>query len=102
MEVLVVNQSQVYELLPMAECIRVMEDALVDLARGECQLPLRQIMWLPEKTGALGLMPCYWKSANVLGVAVEDLASAYHVYNKALASGMGKKVAFGGRRRAAD
>lgn len=52
----------------MGECIVVMEEVLAGLARGECQLPLRQIMWLPDKVGALGLMPAYWSAANVVGL----------------------------------
>ncbi len=57
MHVTIVNQREVDELLPMRECIEVMETILRALARGECILPLRQIMWLREKVGALGLMP---------------------------------------------
>lgn len=68
MEVLIVNQEQVAELLPMPDCIDVMERVLKSLSAGECLLPLRQIMWLAEKTGALGLMPSYWKSAETIGV----------------------------------
>lgn len=68
MDVVIVNQDEVPRLLPMDECVQVMEEVLADLARGECQLPLRQIMWLPQKRGALGLMPCYWKSANLVGL----------------------------------
>ena len=52
----------------MAECIQVMEKVLAGLARGECQLPLRQIMWLPDKRGALGLMPSNWITAGVIGL----------------------------------
>lgn len=65
---ILVNEHQVRQLLPMAECISVMEDVLAALARGECQLPLRQIMWLPNKSGALGLMPSYWHSTGFIGL----------------------------------
>ncbi len=68
MEVLIVNQEQVAELLPMPECIEVMERVLKSLSAGECLLPLRQITWLSEKTRALGLMPSYWKSAETIGL----------------------------------
>ncbi|MCH7872410.1 MAG: hypothetical protein IID33_11985, partial [Planctomycetes bacterium] len=61
MEVVIVNQRQVYELLPMRECIDVMAEVLRDLTGGGCILPLRQIMWLKEKVSALGLMPAYWE-----------------------------------------
>jgi len=68
MSLLIVNQSQVPQFLPMGECIQVMEKVLAGLSRGECQLPLRQIMWLPDKRGALGLMPSHWSSAGVIGL----------------------------------
>lgn len=68
MKTILVNEHQVRQLLPMAECITAMEDVLTALARGECQHPLRQIMWLPNKSGALGLMPSYWQSAGFIGL----------------------------------
>ncbi len=68
MEAVIVNQRQVYELLPMRECIDVMAEVLRDLSDGGCILPLRQIMWLKERVGALGLMPSYWERAAVIGL----------------------------------
>ena len=55
--VLIVNQREVAELLPMPACIEAMADALVALSRGKAAMPLRQIVWRPDRTGALGLMP---------------------------------------------
>jgi hypothetical protein len=43
MKVLIANQVLVSELLPMSECIGVMQEALKMLARGEALLPLRTI-----------------------------------------------------------
>ena len=40
----------------------------MSLARGQCFLPLRQIMWMPERIGALGLMPSYWEAAKTIGL----------------------------------
>lgn len=68
MKVVIVNQRQVDELLTMPECIDAMQQVLRSLADGECLLPLRQIMWLREKIGALGLMPSYWASPNIIGL----------------------------------
>lgn len=70
MKVHIINQEEVAELLPMAACIDVMADALAALARGEGILPLRPVMWLPEKVGALGMMPGYLGSINAMGVKV--------------------------------
>jgi ornithine cyclodeaminase len=68
MEVLIVNQAEVPRLLPMKECVDVMARAFAALARGETDMPLRQILWLAEKRGALGLMPAHLTSHASLGV----------------------------------
>jgi ornithine cyclodeaminase/alanine dehydrogenase-like protein (mu-crystallin family) len=52
----------------MGECIGVMEKTLAELARGEAILPLRSILWLPERVGALGLMPAALLPSKVVGV----------------------------------
>src|SRR5262252_7127005 len=52
----------------MKECIEVMARAFAALARGEATLPQRQIVWLPEKTGALGLMPAHLSALGAIGV----------------------------------
>jgi ornithine cyclodeaminase len=68
MEVLIVNQAEVPRLLPMKECIDVMARAFAALARGEAAMPVRQILWLPDKAGALGLMPANLMTLAALGV----------------------------------
>ncbi len=78
MDVLIVNQKEVPVLLPMGECMEVMAAALAALARGDALLPLRSIMWLPEKVGALGMMPAYVKDANVLGLKVISVFPGNH------------------------
>ena len=52
MKVLGVNQSEVAKLLPMAECIEAMAQALLELARGETAMPLRQVMPLADRRAA--------------------------------------------------
>jgi ornithine cyclodeaminase len=65
---LVVTQAEVGALLPMAECIEVMQATMAELARGEAILPLRSVTWLPERVGALGLMPGVLLPEKVLGL----------------------------------
>jgi ornithine cyclodeaminase/alanine dehydrogenase-like protein (mu-crystallin family) len=67
-EVLIVNQSEVPRLLPMKDCIDVMARAFAALVRGEAAMPVRQILWLPEKSGALGLMPAQLISLAAIGL----------------------------------
>jgi ornithine cyclodeaminase len=78
MKVLIVSQSEVMELLPMSECIDVMAQALTTLAQGEAILPLRPIMWLPERVGALGLMPGYLGDIQAMGVKVVSVFPGNH------------------------
>jgi len=59
MKILVLDNRQIHELLPMPECIELMADALAALARGEVYQPLRTIVRPPEARGLLGLMPAY-------------------------------------------
>jgi ornithine cyclodeaminase len=59
MSVLVLNEEDVQRLLPMKECIDVMEDAFVALARGEVEQPLRTIFRPPHIKGVMALMPTF-------------------------------------------
>jgi ornithine cyclodeaminase/alanine dehydrogenase-like protein (mu-crystallin family) len=68
METIFISQEEVPSLLPMAECIGAVRQALGDLARGDGIQPLRPVMWLPEKVGALGMMPGYLGSIETVGI----------------------------------
>jgi ornithine cyclodeaminase len=56
---LVLSHADVERLLPMAECIEVMSDALASLARGDVYQPLRSVARPPDAAGFFGLMPAY-------------------------------------------
>jgi len=58
-KILILNHHEVEELLPIRECIPVMEEALADLARGNAYQPLRMIVRPPGAAGDIGLMPSY-------------------------------------------
>lgn len=64
MKILILNHDEVVQLLPMGECIAVMREALVKLARGEVHQPLRTIVRPPEAAGVMGLMPSYVSGAQ--------------------------------------
>jgi alanine dehydrogenase len=70
MDPLFINKEKVASLLPMEECIEVMEKMFRSLAAGECLQPLRNIMRLPGKTGLLGMMPGHAASLDVMGIKV--------------------------------
>lgn len=67
----VIGRQQVRELLPMSECIEVMQHALEATARGQTLQMLRAIMDLPGTDGAcLGFMPGYMADPECFGVKV--------------------------------
>ena len=78
MKILIVNQSEVPQLLPMKECIDVMAEALKRLSEGDVILPLRPVMWLPEKVGALGMMPGYIGGQAIMGLKVVSVFPGNH------------------------
>jgi alanine dehydrogenase len=77
-ETLIVPQSMVPELLPMPECIDVMANALAALASGDAVLPLRSMVWMPDKSGLLGLMPAYLGDPRSLGLKVISYLPGNH------------------------
>lgn len=70
MEPLFVNKEKIASLLPMEECIEVMEKMFRSLAAGECLQPLRNIMRLRDGTGVLGMMPGHAAKLGVMGIKV--------------------------------
>lgn len=70
MDVYIAGHREVAELLPMAECIEVMEEALTTLARGDAVQPLRWPVPLPDRRGLVGLMPAYLGSSQTAGAKV--------------------------------
>jgi ornithine cyclodeaminase/alanine dehydrogenase-like protein (mu-crystallin family) len=63
MKVLILNHSEVEALLPMNECISVMEQAFAALSRNEFHQPLRTIIKPSEVKGVMALMPTF-RSGN--------------------------------------
>ncbi len=59
MSVLILNHEEVERLLDMPGCMAAMEEALLGLARGEFQLPLRPILRPPGASNLLGMMPTH-------------------------------------------
>ncbi len=59
MSLLLLTNNEIERLLPMADCIEVMTETLVALARGAVHQPLRMIVQPPSAAGLLALMPAY-------------------------------------------
>ena len=70
MAVLLATDRDVVTLLPMGQCMDVMEEALKTLARGDAILPLRPVLRLPDSPNAFALMPAYIGAPSAVGVKV--------------------------------
>lgn len=68
MPVRILTQDEVVSLLPMAECIAVMEATLRTLASGGATLPLRTMLRVPEDRGVFGVMPAHLTVPDALGL----------------------------------
>ena len=69
---LIINQKQVTQLLPMRDCIGLMRQALTTLAQGDAVLPLRTVMRLPDQKNFFGVMPSYL--GNPKGIATKVIS----------------------------
>lgn len=68
MPVRILSQREVTALLPMGECIAVMDAVLRTLSSGGATLPLRTMLRVPEGGGIFGLMPAHLTSPAALGL----------------------------------
>lgn len=89
----VLNRADVERLLPMETCIGLMEAALRALSSGDAVLPLRSMVWLPDRSGLLGLMPGYLGEPRSLGLKVVSIFPGNH--GRGLPSHQGVVMLFG-------
>jgi len=75
---LILTQSEVRALLPMDVCMDLVAQGLAALARDEAVNPLRSAVWLPDRSGLLGLMPGFVSDPAALGVKVVGVFPANH------------------------
>jgi ornithine cyclodeaminase/alanine dehydrogenase-like protein (mu-crystallin family) len=66
MAILVLNQSEVEQLLDMDGCIEAMAGILEALARGELFQPLRSVAFPPGQSSGIGLMPAHRSGASAV------------------------------------
>jgi len=78
MKVLVVNHQEVQQWLPMSECVEAMADVFKMLSRGHAVNPLRNLMWLPDKSGLIGMMPAYLGDSQVMGLKAISVFPGNH------------------------
>jgi len=78
MQVLMVNHKAVQQWLPMGACMDVMAETLEMLGRGNAVNPLRHAMWLPDKSGLIGMMPAYLGDTEVMGLKTISVFPGNH------------------------
>jgi ornithine cyclodeaminase len=75
-QILLFTGADVARLLPMAECVELMGQALGAVARGDAMLPERLGMWTPGGQDLLLVMPAYLGAPAALGVKVLTLVAS--------------------------
>ena len=78
MNVLVLSYADVVRLLPMAKCIELMAEAHRTTNDGRAVNPLRSVVWKPDRTGLLGLMPGFLAEPDSLGLKVVTIFPGNH------------------------
>ena len=78
MQALLVNHQEVQQWLPMGECMDVMAETLRMLSCGNAANPLRHAMWLPDKSGLIGMMPAYLQDTGVMGLKAISVFPGNH------------------------
>ena len=76
--VLVLSHADVYRLLTMPACIELMAEVLGATSRGGAVLPLRSAVWMPDRTGMLGLMPGFLDAPRSFGLKVVSIFAGNH------------------------
>ncbi|HZE43404.1 MAG TPA: ornithine cyclodeaminase family protein [Steroidobacteraceae bacterium] len=73
MEIRVLRGAEVRQLLPMAECIDLMQRTMIAVSEGRVVLPLRSILVMPRDRGMMGMMPGYLADPECFGVKLVSL-----------------------------
>jgi len=73
MEIRILRGADVRQLLPMAECIELMQRTMIAVAEGRVVLPLRTILSMPGDRGMFGVMPGYLADPECFGIKLLSL-----------------------------
>ena len=67
---LIINQAEVVQALPMKACVELMRETLAAHAEGHAVQPLRTHIATPDRKGIMATMPGYLAPAHALGIKV--------------------------------
>jgi ornithine cyclodeaminase/alanine dehydrogenase-like protein (mu-crystallin family) len=73
MDIRVLRGTEVRNLLPMAECVDLMQRTMIAVSEGRVVLPLRSILVMPGDRGMMGMMPGYLADPECFGVKLVSL-----------------------------
>ena len=73
MEIRILRSADVHALLPMKECIDLMQRTMIAVSEGRVVLPLRSVLMMPGDTGMMGNMPAYLGDPECFGVKLISL-----------------------------
>jgi ornithine cyclodeaminase len=73
MDIRVLRGPEVRQLLPMGECIDLMQKTMIAVSEGRVVLPLRTILAMPGDRGMMGMMPGYLAEPECFGVKLVSL-----------------------------
>ena len=73
MEIRVLRATEVRQLLPMRECVELMQRTMIAVSERRVVLPLRSVMVMPGELGMLGNMPGYLAEPECFGVKLVSL-----------------------------
>jgi ornithine cyclodeaminase/alanine dehydrogenase-like protein (mu-crystallin family) len=72
-EIRILRAKDVHALLPMPECIDLMNQTMIAVSSGRVVLPLRSVMVMPGDLGMMGNMPGYLGDPECFGVKLVSL-----------------------------
>src|SRR5665213_568978 len=73
MDIRILRAADVHALLPMAECIELMQRTMIAVSEGRAVLPLRSVLVMPGGRGMMGNMPGYLADPECFGVKLVSL-----------------------------
>ena len=73
MEIRVLRGTEVRQLLPMTQCVDLMQRTMIAVSERRVVLPLRSVMVMPGELGMLGNMPGYIADPECFGVKLVSL-----------------------------
>jgi alanine dehydrogenase len=73
MKTLLLSQADVIETLQMRDAIRAVEEAFVEFASQDLDMPQRHVIDIPENDGLSAFMPCYIRGMGALGIKTVSL-----------------------------